>query len=571
MAQISQKTSYIAEKLITTLVIGVTIGAVMAMASNLFVEGVMALTRWRSSQTLLWPQFWAGFSPYPLLWLIITAALLIALRKALGLNRWAGPADSILAAHNIENNLDVKTGIGSTIAAFISVGGGAAVGQYGPLVHFGASLGAFMRRISKSRMANDVFIGCGVAGAIAAGFNAPLAGIVFAHEAVLRHFSMRSIAPITLSATTAAGISRWGLGDRHALSLSVVPETLVSLVGPLILGGLIFGLLAVVFMVALRQTARWSQKSGMTAAHLIVLGAVGCGLIGGFVPQVLGLGTATILEMTWQNHSVQFLALLMLAKMAASAFCIGTGVFGGVFSPALFVGAAGGALVAMFLSTLGFAVSTATMVICGMAAVSASVIGAPIAAVLIVLELTTSYEMAVAAAIAVAVSALLSNLLLDYSFFDRQLLDRGIDISMGRGHLALSQMPLSALMVQDYMTIAPHDSVQEVRLRLSNSGQTEAYCLSPEGQLLGKAELAYLIALSPEVKISEHIDRSPLVLSQTSSVQSALTKLARFVGESVPVIDQSTGVLKGVVFESSLFHAFLDTQNQMTAIERGAV
>jgi CIC family chloride channel protein len=227
--------------------------------------------------------------------------------------------------------------------------------------------------------------------------------------------------------------------------------------------------------------------------------------------------------------------------------------------------------VAMFLSTLGFAVSTATMVICGMAAVSASVIGAPIAAVLIVLELTTSYEMAVAAAIAVAVSALLSNLLLGYSFFDRQLLDRGIDISMGRGHLALSQMPLSALMVQDYMTIAPHDSVQEVRLRLSNNGQTEAYCLSPEGQLLGKAELAYLIALSPEVKISEHIDRSPLVLSQTSSVQSALTKLARFVGESVPVIDQSTGVLKGVVFESSLFHAFLDTQNQMTAIERGAV
>ena len=224
MAQISQKTSYIAEKLITTLVIGVTIGAVMAMASNLFVEGVMALTRWRSSQTLLWPQLWAGFSPYPLLRLIITAALLIALRKALGLNRWAGPADSILAAHNIENNLDVKTGIGSTIAAFISVGGGAAVGQYGPLVHFGASLGAFMRRISKSRMANDVFIGCGVAGAIAAGFNAPLAGIVFAHEAVLRHFSMRSIAPITLSATTAAGISRWGLGDRHALSLSVVPR-----------------------------------------------------------------------------------------------------------------------------------------------------------------------------------------------------------------------------------------------------------------------------------------------------------------------------------------------------------
>jgi CIC family chloride channel protein len=560
-----------AEKLAMTLVLGTGIGAIMALVSTLFVQGVVKFTDYRHGVSDFLGAPWGIFSPYPLFWLLIAASLLVTLRQLLGLPRWAGPADSILAAHNMGNQLDIKMGIGSTLAAFISISGGASVGLYGPLVHFGASVGSFIRRMTGSSMANDVFIGCGVAGAIAAGFNAPLAGIVFAHEAVLRHFSMRSIAPITLSATTAAGLSRWGLGDHHALSITAHPDVLVGLVAPLILGGLLFGLLAVAFMLALRQTARWSSKSGLSSAMLIFMGASACGIIGGFLPQVMGLGTDTIIDLTNSKHGLTLLLLLLLAKILASSFCIGTGVFGGVFSPALFVGAVGGALVASLLSSLGLGVSTPTMVICGMAAVSASVIGAPIAAVLIVLELTTSYEMAVAAAIAVAVCAFLSNMILGQSFFDRQLLDRGIDIRMGRGHLALTQMPISNIMVQDYLSISAQDSVQEVRLRMANAGGTEAYCLDLDGCLLGKAELAHLIAIGADVAIGDHLDRKPLVLSDTASVQSALTKLAQFVGESVPIVHADTGALRGVVFESSLFHAFLDTQNRMTAIERGAL
>ena len=102
--------------------------------------------------------------------------------------RWHGPADSIYAAHRTDNELDVRAGFGSTIAAFISASGGAPVGQYGPLVHFGATMGSFLRQMTGGVLTTDVFIGCGVAGAIAAGFNAPIAGLVFAHEAILRHF-----------------------------------------------------------------------------------------------------------------------------------------------------------------------------------------------------------------------------------------------------------------------------------------------------------------------------------------------------------------------------------------------
>ena len=132
---------------------------------------------------------------------------MIGVRKLFGITRWHGPADSIFAAHRTDNELDVKAGFGSTLAAFISASGGASVGQYGPLVHFGATVGSALRSLKFSPLRTDVFIGCGVAGAIAAGFNAPIAGVVFAHEAILRHFSLRAIVPIVIASTSSVWFS----------------------------------------------------------------------------------------------------------------------------------------------------------------------------------------------------------------------------------------------------------------------------------------------------------------------------------------------------------------------------
>ena len=104
--------------------------------------------------------------------------------------------------------LDEKHGLVSTLAAFASAAGGGSVGQYGPLVHFGATIGIIFKRFFKSRLSNEIYLGCGVAAAISAGFGAPIAGIVFAHEAVLRHLSVRAMAPISIASVTAAAFSR---------------------------------------------------------------------------------------------------------------------------------------------------------------------------------------------------------------------------------------------------------------------------------------------------------------------------------------------------------------------------
>ena len=125
--------------------------------------------------------------------------IILTVKRTLYISRYHGPADVILSAHSNFVELEAKTGFLSTFAAFVSASGGASVGQYGPLVHLGGTIGNIINRFTPDLLTKDTFIGCGVAAAISAGFNSPIGGIIFAHEAILRHFSFKAIAPIAVS------------------------------------------------------------------------------------------------------------------------------------------------------------------------------------------------------------------------------------------------------------------------------------------------------------------------------------------------------------------------------------
>ena len=138
--------------LIAVIVTGLGFGFVMAFVSNWFVLGVQWLSGLRAPTSFL--VLHVGDLPLafgPLLSLLIAACAILVVRRLFGIIRWHGPADSIYAAHRTDNELDVKHGFGSTLVAFISASGGASVGQYGPLVHFGATMGSFIRQITGSK------------------------------------------------------------------------------------------------------------------------------------------------------------------------------------------------------------------------------------------------------------------------------------------------------------------------------------------------------------------------------------------------------------------------------------
>ena len=181
-----EKSGSVILEMLLVIILGSTLGVVMALASSGFVLGVGALGALRGTASAHLPETLQALSPFaPLLTLLLAAGAVLLVRRLFSITRWHGPADSILAAHQSGNTLDVKAGLGSTLAAFLSAGGGASVGQYGPLVHFGATVAALVAKLRRTRVRADTFIGCGVAAAISAGFNAPLAGMVFAHEAIL--------------------------------------------------------------------------------------------------------------------------------------------------------------------------------------------------------------------------------------------------------------------------------------------------------------------------------------------------------------------------------------------------
>lgn len=396
-------------------VVGVTIGSVMAFAAGSFLWAAASINTFsKTAETFI-----DGELPrlVPAFFLLGSAGLILILRRGLGIKRFHSPRETIAAVQS-EKPLDIKGGLGSTLAALIAVGGGASVGQYGPLVHFGGTVGAAVAKAVKTRIPGETWIGCGVAGAIAAGFGVPLAAIVFSHEVVLRRFSISAIAPISICAITAAMLSdQFQIGGRpyfdglvHSLTMEFIPL--------LILSAPVFAITAVLFMALLgKLTDKVDQLPNLPAWPLI-LAALLCAFVGLWVPGALGLGIDVVQDFLSDSLPAAAVLILIAAKLVLTVACVGAGLHGGIYLPSLFMGAGVGCLLGKVATTLGIA-SGAGLSIAGMAAVAAAVFGAPISTVLIIFEFTRSYEAALVSIIAVTICTLISHQLYAPSFFDR--------------------------------------------------------------------------------------------------------------------------------------------------------
>lgn len=555
--------------ILATLATGIGIGVIVSLVASLLVHFVKTLSYYRvlmGEKFLIIPGLNGSLTP--MLWLIVAAFVLWGVRRLFGITRWHGPADSIYAAHRLDNEIDVRAGMGSTLAAFISMGGGASVGQYGPLVHFGSTFGCYLRQLFGNKLVDiDVFIGCGVAAAIAAGFHAPIAGIVFAHEAVLRHFSFRALTPIAISSVTSTWFATAVFGGEPIFNLVAVVPDLLPMV-PLLLGsGVLFGFISILFMLSLFYAAKIASRSSFGPLTLMLGAAVVCGTIGLFVPEVLGTGSMEINNIINGRYELGFLLLLFALKMIATSLCIGFGLFGGIFSPAAFIGAAAGGFLGKLMFLVGLKTVPALLPVVGFAAVTAAVVGAPISVVLVVLETTQSYEFAVATMMAAVVATFLTSLVFGHSFFDEQLIRRGIDLSQGRGNLELMSRDISDVVNHNFMSFEPTAIVGTVIENLVNSGSSEAYCISSEKQFIGKVSLPSLMQVPKNSIIRQHLIVNPMTLNHDASVMQAMEIASKFIGETIPVVNPKTNEFVGVVSEGDIFEVYLSTQSRIRDLE----
>ena len=539
------------------LLLAAVVGLVMAVVANVFVEGA----RWffNTSQTENLISMEVGGQRYSLdifLTLAVAAVLIFLVRRTLGITQWSGPADSIYAVQQNREPLDVRVGMGSTLAAFFAASGGGSVGQYGPLVHFGATITEVLLKYIRIKFDRRVFIACGVAGAISAGFNAPIAGVLFAHEALLRRFSIGAIAPIAVASIVAYAANQAFFNLEPMFSLPDMPIELQPLIPFLIFTGVFSALTAVAYMAAIRKGRELATRSQWSMPKLLLSCVVVVGAIGVVVPDVAGLGLQQINQMLDAQFGLGMLLVLLAGKIFVTAYCLNTGFFGGVFGPALFVGAATGAVVAHVAILVGLAPHLSyALPVAAIAAVGGAVIGAPLTSIMIVIELTGSYAYGLSAMLCAILCSLLTLRFFGLSYFDRQLLDRGVDLRLGQEHIELSLTPISEIESSEFVRIEADTPLQSARLALVSAQVTEAYVCDADDQLIGKVDIHSLAQAS---SLDSALDRNPVILEADGKLTDAMTTASTFVGESIPVVRQ--GRLVGALSEGDIFNKVLQIQ-----------
>ena len=354
-----------------------------------------------------------------------------------------------------DGRVPMKAGVASALSSFITLSSGGSSGREGPVVHMAALVSTWVSNLIKADgITGRDLLGCAVAAAVSASFNAPIAGALFALEVVLRHFAVHAFAPIVIASVAGTVINRLEFGEVTEFMLDQnALEFYVELPAFLILG-LVCGALAAVLM----RAVFWSDE---VASHLqrryaipryfrpMVAGAL-LGVLAIPFPHIIGVGyETTSLALTGELllHEAVIFAIL---KVVAVSITIGGRMGGGMFSPSLMLGALVGLAFGLIATGIFPEVSGSETLyaLAGMGALAAAVLGAPISTTLIVFELTGDWQTGIAVMVSVSLSTALASRLVNRSFFLTQLERRNIHLAAGPQAYLLSMVRVAALIKQ---------------------------------------------------------------------------------------------------------------------------
>ncbi len=483
--------------------------------------------------------------------LFIAALVISLLIRFSKIDRFHGPADVILASIDDKSPIKIKEGIISGLVSSTSLCAGAPVGQYGPLVHISATLASFLRRLENIGSINyRLLMGSSVSAAIASAFGAPIGGIIFSQEVILRNFSLKYFAPIAISSASSFITTNYLFGNENLINIEKTFNINPIYMMIVVIVGLLGGVAAYYYSKSLMTLNRAATGSGIPLQWRPFLGILPIILIGIFIPQVLGLGVETISNVLNNRLDVWILLAVLVAKFVLTPISISFGLFGGVFSPALFIGLALGALVGTVVSNI-FSLGNDLVplfAICGLGAVIAPTIGGPIATVILILEMSQNFHASTVAMLCVVVSMITFRLLSNSSFFEMQLLARGFDLSVGMKNFQLSLVNVGEIPRSECCSVLEGSHENVMISEMQGAGVTEGYVLDREGKLVRKVNLVNLLQSSDDPENDE------LVFFEDQNLLEAVELASDFVGESIPIVKRN-GKFVGALTEGDLFQA----------------
>jgi len=484
----------------------------------------------------------------------------------------------VIQSAALENGkINAKEGFVSALVTVISLGSGASAGREGPVVHLGATLASLVTRALHLNAATArTLLGCGVAAAVAASFNAPIAGVFFALEVIIGHYALHAFAPIVIAAIAGTLVSRAHLGDFPAFQITDYFITSFWEFPAFFLLGIVAAGVSVVFMSGMNWSDRkreWMSKYPYwlqpATAGLFV------GIIAVAFPEILSVGYEAISKALNGQYGFQALLALLAVKIIATIISY-TGRFGGgVFSPSLFIGAMTGGAFGIAAASIfpDLASSPGLYAIVGMGAVASAVLGAPISTMLIVFEITGDYNVTVAVMIASAVASNFTSLFYKRSFFLMQLADRGIELEGGKATYLLKSAKVADHMSRDFFTVLESEPAIKARELLVAQGGGILIVTDHSGKMVGTISFAQF---PPDIfeketaeghLVGEFLCGSENSVLTTDALQVAMNTLDTSGDEVLPVLSrEQDGIVVGLINNRHVMReynrALLESQGQ---------
>jgi len=394
--------------------------------------------------------------------------------------------------------LPFKNAIAQFFSAAISLVSGQSIGREGPSVHLGATAGSMLGR--SLRIPNNgirILIGSGVAAAIAAAFNTPLAGVIFAMEVVIMEYSVIGFTPVIISAVSATTLTRLMFGDASAFDIPPVDINTVQELPMVALMGALIACLSAAFIQTTLFTSSLFSKQAIWVRTLVA-GTI-TGLIAIQLPQVMGTGYDTVDQLLIGQIGLGLVLLLVIAKTFTTATAIGLGIPAGLIGPTLFMGAAAGGAIGLAATIINPELAGASYyAMLGMAAMMAATLQAPLAALIYLLELTGDQAVILPGMTAVITASLITRVVFKKSSIYRHLLlIKGLDYRNSPLSRALRRIGVASVMDRKIMQQPRHVSVLQAQ---------ELLKLEPRWILLSHEQGELKNSLLPATDIARYLN-----------------------------------------------------------------
>jgi len=555
------------EQHVFTLLLAILIGVLSGYGALFFLHLMKGV------QTLLYGQggeilgFVHQLSPWQLLLIPAAGGLGVGLLVHFGASEAKGHGvPEVMAALALkEGRIRKRVAVVKILASALCIGSGGSTGREGPMVQIGCSIGSAVGQVARVPLLKQkTLVGCGAAAGIAATFNAPIAGVLFALEVLIGDFGLAAFSPVVLASVTATVISRHHLGDIPLFALPSYRMASLWEFGLYPFLGVAAGLAAVLFIVVLYKAEDLFGALPMPDWLKPALGGLMLGVVLQWFPQVFGVGYGAM-NLALRDGMVGWLMLGMVGlKVAATSMSIGSGGSGGIFAPSLFIGAMTGGAFGALVGHLfpGITASPGVYALVGMGAVVAGATHAPITAILIIFEMTGEYKVILPMMITCILATIVASTLKRGSIYTIKLMRQGVDISQGLEQNILRALKVEQFMVPETYTVPESLPLCDVIETFKTRDASYLHVTGEGGRLTGIISFRDIRSLLDEecprtLIIAKDVATSHLTtLAPGDTLFTAMRRFGRKGVSQLPVVDPATGRLLGAFREKDLLTAY---------------